>query len=294
MASAKILESAHSKSGAATASAERPVSTVKRRVDAIDLLRGIVMVLMLLDHTRDFVHREALDFDPTNLSKTNVLLFFTRWITHFCAPIFVFLAGTGAFLQAARGKNKAELSKFLITRGLWLVLLELTVIRVIVWFNVDFHFALQLQVIWAIGVSMIVLAALIHLPLRAIAAISITMIALHNTLDPIRVSPAQGAGAVGPGFWGSLWMVLHQPGVIFFTPTVHGLVLYPLIPWVAVLAAGYCFGAVYQWEPERRRQFLFRLGAGLLVGFVLLRGLNLYGDPARWSVQKNAVFTFLS
>jgi uncharacterized membrane protein len=294
MASAKILDSAPSSSGGATASEERPVSPVKQRVNAVDLLRGIVMVIMLLDHTRDFVHREALDFDPTNLSKTNVLLFFTRWITHFCAPIFVFLAGTGAFLQAARGKSKAELSKFLLTRGLWLVLLELTVIRVIVWFNVDFHFALQLQVIWAIGVSMIVLAGLIHLPLRAIAAIGIAMIALHNALDPIRITPAQGPGAVGPGFWGSVWMVLHQPGVIFFTPTVHGLVLYPLIPWIGVLAAGYCFGAVYQWEPDRRRRFLFKLGVGLLVGFVLLRGLNLYGDPARWSVQKNAVFTILS
>ena len=251
------------------------------------------MVIMLLDHTRDFVHRDALNFDPSDPTRTNVLLFFTRWVTHFCAPVFVFLAGTGAFLQGARGKSKTELSKFLITRGLWLILLEFTVIRVIVWFNVDFHFALMLQVIWVIGVSMVVLAALIHLPLRAIAAISIAMIALHHALDLIRVTPPS-PGAAGPGFWASVWMVFHQPGVIFFTPNIHGLVLYPLIPWIGVLAAGYCFGAVYQWEPERRRRFLLKLGGGMLIGFVLLRAINLYGDPSRWSAQKNAVFTALS
>jgi uncharacterized membrane protein len=266
---------------------------VKQRVNAVDLLRGVVMVFMLLDHTRDFVHRDALSFDPSDPARTNVLLFFTRWITHFCAPVFVFLAGTGAFLQGARGKSKAELSKFLVTRGLWLILLELTVIRVIVWFNVDFHFALMLQVIWVIGVSMIVLAGLIHLPLRVVAAASIAMIALHHALDLIRIAPPS-PGAAGPGFWASVWMVLHQPGVIFFTPAVHGLVLYPLIPWIGVLAAGYCFGAVYQWEPEQRRRFLLKLGGGMLIGFVLLRAINLYGDPSRWSVQKNVVFTALS
>lgn len=275
------------------ASAPGSVITLKQRVNAVDLLRGIVMVFMLLDHTRDFVHREALNFDPTDLTKTNTLLFFTRWITHFCAPIFVFLAGTGAFLHGARVKSKAGLSKFLITRGLWLILLEFTVIRVIVWFNVDFHFALMLQVIWAIGVSMIVLAGLIHLPLRAIAVFSIAMIALHNVLDLFRVSPP-APGTAGPGFWASVWMVLHQPGIIFFTPKIHGLVLYPLIPWIGVLAAGYCFGAVYQWEPERRRRFLLKLGSGLLVGFVLLRAINVYGDPSRWSVQENYIFTLLS
>lgn len=265
----------------------------KQRVDAVDLLRGIVMVIMLLDHTREFVHRDVLNFDPSDLSRTNTLLFFTRWITHFCAPVFVFLAGTGAFLQGVRGKSKAELSKFLVTRGFWLILLEVMLIRVIIWFNVDYHFALMLQVIWAIGVSMIVLAALIHLPLRAVAIISVAMIALHNLLDFIRIRPP-APGTAGPGFWASIWMVLHQPGIIFFTPTIYGLVLYPLIPWIGVLAAGYCFGAVYQWEPERRQRFLLKLGGGMLIGFVVIRAINLYGDPSRWSVQKNAVFTMLS
>jgi uncharacterized membrane protein len=259
------------------------------RMNSVDLLRGAVMALMLLDHTREFVHREVLNFDATDLGKTNVTLFFTRWVTHFCAPVFVFLAGTGAFLQLARGKSKSELSKFLIKRGLWLILLEFTLIRALVWFNLDFHFALELQVIWVIGVSMVALAALIRLPLRVVALLSVAMIALHNLLDSIRVDPMQGLG-----FRTDVWMALHQPGVIFFTPTVYALVLYPLIPWIGVLAAGYAFGAFYQLEEERRRRILFRLGVALLAGFVLLRGFNVYGDPSRWDMQKNSIFTILS
>src|SRR5215217_871130 len=130
-----------------------------RRVDSVDLLRGIVMVIMMLDHTRDFVHNAALQFDPTDLSRTNIALFFTRWITHFCAPVFVFLAGTGAYLQLARGKSKTQLSRFLVTRGLWLIFLELTVVKIGVFFNPDLRFLGFLQVIWVIGVSMIILAA---------------------------------------------------------------------------------------------------------------------------------------
>jgi uncharacterized membrane protein len=259
------------------------------RVNSVDLLRGVVMAFMLLDHTREFVHRDVLNFDATDLTRTNAPLFFTRWVTHFCAPVFVFLAGTGAFLRLARGKAKSELSGFLIKRGLWLILLEFTLIRVVVWFNVDFRFALELQVIWVIGVSMIALAALIHLPLRLIAAASVAMIALHNLLDVVRVDPMRG-----PGFRASIWMVLHQPGVIFFTPTVYGLVLYPLIPWIGVLAAGYAFGAFYRLEVERRRRILFKLGIALLAIFVLLRSVNIYGDPSRWGTQRNAVFTVLS
>jgi uncharacterized membrane protein len=282
---------AGTKSGldAGSSSGDTTVTPTTWRVNSVDLLRGVVMALMLLDHTREFVHRDVLNFEATDLTRTNVLLFFTRWITHFCAPIFVFLAGTGAFLQMARGKSKPELSKFLVKRGLWLILLELTLIRVVVWFNLDWRFALMLQVIWVIGVSMVALAALIHLPLRLIATASVAIIALHNLLDVIRVDPTQG-----PGFQVSVWMALHQPGVIFFTPTVHGLILYPLIPWIGVLVAGYTFGAFYQLEAERRRRILFKLGAALLLSFVLLRGLNIYGDPSRWSAQKNAIFTGLS
>lgn len=264
------------------------------RVNAVDLLRGVVMVIMLLDHTREFIHRDALNFDPGDLTKTNTLLFFTRWVTHFCAPVFVFLAGTGAFMQMLRGKSKPELSRFLVTRGLWLILLELTAIRILVWFNLDFHFAFMLQVIWVIGMSMILLAGLIYLPLRVVAIGSIVMIALHNLLDGIRVQGFPVPGNPLPGGWESAWMLLHQQGMVFLTPKVYGLILYPLIPWVAVLTAGYCFGAVYQWDVKPRRRFLFRLGAGLLTAFVVLRGLNVYGDPSQWSQQKNAWFTALS
>lgn len=264
------------------------------RVNAVDLLRGLVMVIMLLDHTREFSHREALNFDPSDFTRTNTLLFFTRWVTHFCAPTFVFLAGTSAYLQTLRGKSKPALARLLITRGLWLILLELTVIRVIVWLNVDFHFAFMLQVIWVIGVAMILLAGLIHLPLRTLTIGSVAVIALHNLLDPIRVQGFPAPNQPLPGGWASLWMLLHQQGLVFLTPKVYGLILYPLIPWVAVLSAGYCFGAVYQWEAARRRRFLVRLGAGLLLAFVVLRGINLYGDPSRWQVQKNAWFTVLS
>jgi uncharacterized membrane protein len=269
-------------------------TAVAPRVNAVDLLRGIVMVIMLLDHTREFTHRDFLNFDPADLTRTHTLLFFTRWVTHFCAPVFVFLAGTGAYLQLLRGKSKAELSRFLITRGLWLIVLELTIIRVIVWFNVDFRFAFMLQVIWVIGVAMILLAVLLYLPLRAVAIASLAVIALHNLLDGIRV---QGFSAPGQPLWGAgraVWLLLHQQGMVFLTPDVYGLILYPLIPWVAVLSAGYCFGAVYQWEAERRRRVLFKLGAGLLLAFVVLRAINVYGEPNRWTTQKNDWFTMLS
>jgi uncharacterized membrane protein len=284
-----ITSGTKSESKALPASGGPAPAATTWRVNSVDLLRGVVMVIMLLDHTREFVHRDILNFDATDLSRTNVLLFFTRWITHFCAPVFVFLAGTGAFLQMARGKNKSELSKFLIKRGLWLILLEFTLIRALVWFNIDFHFALELQVIWVIGVSMIALAALIRLPLRLIAVVSVALIALHNLLDAVRVSPTRPTG-----FLASVWLTLHQPGVIFFTPSVYGLALYPLIPWVAVLPAGYAFGAFYQLETERRRRILFKLGAALLLGFVLLRSANVYGDQSKWGMQKNAIFTVLS
>ena len=206
-----------------------------RRLNSVDLLRGIVMVIMLLDHTRDFFHRDALDFDPTDLTKTNTILFFTRWITHFCAPIFVFLAGTSSYLQTLSGKSKADLSAFLIKRGLWLILLEFTVIRTLIWFNFDYHLLATLQVIWAIGVSMIVLAGLIYLPLRVVAMGSVAIIALHNLLDGIQVNSWAAPDKPLPGFWGSVWILLHQQGVVYLTPKVYVLALYPLIPWVAVL-----------------------------------------------------------
>jgi len=209
-------------------------------VDSVDLLRGVIMVIMMLDHTRDFVHSQGQLFDPTDVSRTWPLLFFTRWITHFCAPSFVFLAGTGAYLQELRGKPKGELSRFLITRGLWLILLEFTVLRVIIFFNFDFPvFMGFLQVIWVIGWGMIVLAGVIYLPLRVIIGLSVAMIVLHNALDGIHATSWRGPGSPVPGFGASLWHVLHEPGILFpfGYPGPALLVLYPLIPWIGVMAA---------------------------------------------------------
>ena len=269
----------------------------RSRVDSVDLLRGVIMVIMMLDHTRDFVHFQAALFDPTDVSRTYPLLFFTRWITHYCAPLFVFLAGTGAYLQELRGKSKGELSRFLISRGVWLIVLELTVLRVIIFFNFDFAVSLGfLQVIWVIGWSMIVLSVLIYLPLPVIAGLGVAMIAAHNAFDGVHSLSWRGPGSPVPGFGASVWKVLHEPGIIFpfGYPGPALLVLYPLIPWIGVLASGYAFGAVYRLNETRRRQILFRLGGGITLGFIVLRAINIYGDPARWSAQTTAVKTALS
>jgi uncharacterized membrane protein len=278
--------------------AAHEVEPTRRRIDSIDLLRGIVMVIMMLDHTRDFIHRDVmLGWDPTDLSKTNVILFFTRWITHFCAPVFVFLAGTGMYLQFIRGKSKGALSRFLVTRGLWLIVLEFTWIRICVTFNVDYRFLGMMQVIWVIGVSMIIMAALIHLPLRLVGAFGILMIASHNLLDGIHFQGWQGAESAVPSYGAKLFMLLHQafeafPVVWWPSPVV--VVIYPLIPWVGVMAAGYAFGAVYQWDVQRRRQLLVRIGSAMIVLFIVLRAINHYADPSHWSRQNSIVFTILS
>ena len=274
-----------------------PVKPARTRIDSIDLLRGIVMVIMMLDHTRDFVHSAGFIFDPTDLTRTTPILFFTRWITHFCAPAFVFLAGTGAYLQLARGKTKGELSKFLVTRGLWLILLELTVVRLGVFFNLDYRFFGFLQVIWVIGISMIILAALIHLPLKVVAGFGIAMIALHNLLDGFRIQGWQGPGSPVPSVAAKLWIILHQPFQpfpILGFPSPVVVIIYPLIPWVGVMALGYALGSLYQKDSAQRRRWLLVTG-GVATGlFIVLRAINVYGDPSKWSSQKNAVFTLLS
>ena len=271
---------------------------IRSRIDSIDLLRGIVMVIMMLDHTRDFVHRYVFQgFEPTDLAHTSVKLFFTRWITHFCAPVFVFLAGTGAYLQVARGKSKRELSRFLLTRGLWLIVLEFTWVRIAVTFNVDYRFLGVMQVIWAIGVSMIVLAALIHLPIRVVAAFGIAMIALHNLLDRFHVQGWQGPASAVPSYAAKLFMILHQAFEafpVFGFPSPVVVVIYPLIPWIGVMAAGYGFGALYQLDPRQRRRLLLILGSAATVLFVVLRAINHYGDPSSWSRQSSFTFTVLS
>ncbi len=276
---------------------QEPIKPPRARIDSIDLLRGIVMVIMMLDHTRDFVHYGALQFDPLDLTQTNTVLFLTRWITHFCAPVFVFLAGTGACLQGARGKNKRELSHFLVTRGLWLIVLEFTVVRLVAFFNLDLRFLAFVQVIFVIGFSMIVLAALIHLPLKVIAGFGLAMIALHNLLDRYPATPWRGPQSPVPGWGAKLWMLLHQPGLFPIGPRFPSplfFVLYPLIPWIGVMAVGYAFGALYTKDAMFRRRWLLIIGGIATSLFILIRAVDKYGEPAQWSRQKNIVFTILS
>src|SRR5256886_14303113 len=259
-----------------------PTKPARRRIDLVDLLRGIVMVIMMLDHPRDFIHYGVLLFDPLDLSKTTTALFLTRWITHFCAPVFVFLAGTGAYLQFARGKSKSELSRFLITRGLWLIVLEFTVVRLGAFFNLNPAFLLFLQVIFVIGFSMIVLAALIHLPLKIISGFGLVMIALHNILDRFPVKPWQGPQSPVPSWGAKLWMLLHQPGIfpigpLFSRPLV--LVPDPLIPWIGVMAVGYAFGALYQKEARVRQRWLLIIGVVATWLFIFIRAVDRYGEP---------------
>ncbi len=243
------------------------------------------MIIMALDHVRDFLSRDALLFDPTDLTQTHGALFLTRWITHFCAPVFCFLAGTGAFLSLGRGKTKRDLSWFLLTRGLWLVLLELTVVQFSWTFRIDPH-ALGGAVIWALGWSMICLALLVHLPVWGVAGFGIAMIALHNSLDSI--SPEAF------GSWSWLWTVLHVPGLIRMSPTFSFGIAYPLIPWIGVMAAGYALGALLQRDRAERRRILLWLGLGVTAAFVIIRATNVYGDPRSWSVQQSTLFTFFS
>ncbi|WP_426689787.1 DUF1624 domain-containing protein [Rhodanobacter ginsengiterrae] len=252
------------------------------RIESVDLLRGIIIVIMALDHVHDFFG--ALDGSPTNLATTTAPLFLTRWITHFCAPVFFLLTGTGARLALGR-LSKSELSRFLLTRGLWLLFLEVVVMRFALQFNLDYRVTI-ITVLWALGWSMIVLAALIHLRDRVIVAFGIVLVAGHNLLDGI---PASTFGSLAP-----LWSVLHVPGFLINTPRYAVFIAYPLIPWLGVTALGYVLGQAWRWSDERRRTLLLRLGLGISVGFVLLRLLNAYGDPLAWSVQKSPLWTLLS
>jgi uncharacterized membrane protein len=255
------------------------------RLESLDLLRGLVMVVMALDHTRDYFHGASLaGLDPTDLARTTPWIFFTRFITHYCAPVFSFLAGAGVFL-AGRKKTKRELSWFLVTRGLWLVLLELTFVKWAWTFEYDLHRFWGI-VLWALGWSMVVLAGLIHLPFRVVAAIGLVLVFGHNALDGIQ--PADW------GSWGWLWQLLHVRGPVELAPGYTFRAGYSLLPWIGIMTSGYAFGALYQMEAGRRRRWLVGLGLGALALFAVLRGGNLYGDLRPWTPQPRTGFTFLS
>jgi uncharacterized membrane protein len=245
------------------------------------------MMLMAVDHIRDYVARSAQQFLPTDLTRTTPAIFFTRWITHFCAPVFMLTAGLGAYLWMTRGHHsKPDLSWLLISRGIWLIVLEVTILRLIFFSQMSFTAnPVILVILWAIGISMIALAGLIYLPMRVLAALSIATIALHNLLDHV------SALRFGRAAW--IWYVLHQQGVFVF----HGInfvTAYPVLPWIGVMAGGYCLGTIFEWDGHRRRSFLMRIGLALAAAFVVLRAVNIYGDPVRWSHHVGLAFTVMS
>jgi len=246
------------------------------RIASIDILRGLVMALMALDHTRNFF--SDYGFNPRDV--TEPALFLTRWITHFCAPTFILLTGLSAWLYG-RGKSTSELSRFLLTRGLWLILLE---------FGWSFDPGLPASVgggiIWVIGACMVLMAALVYLPRAGLVAFALVLISGHNLLDGVR--PEDLGAASG------LWHVLHQPGRIALGGGFTAYVLYPIVPWIGVMAAGYALGPVMARPPQERQRILFGLGVSITIGFFLLRASNLYGDPAPWTVQETALATALS
>ncbi|HEX8568341.1 MAG TPA: heparan-alpha-glucosaminide N-acetyltransferase domain-containing protein [Caulobacteraceae bacterium] len=252
----------------------------KARIRSIDILRGMVIVLMALDHVRDYFSYEMQLFDALDLERTYPALYATRWVTHFCAPVFVFLAGVSAFLQGQR-KTKAELSRFLLLRGLWLILLEFTLLSFGWSFETGFLF---LQVIWAIGVSMIALAALVWLPWQAVLAVGVAIVAGHNLLDPM--TPQQFGGLA------LLWTALHEGGLLGGRPP-EGLLAYPVLPWIGVIAAGYGAGRAFTLQDRARRRVLLRAGAGLVALFLLLRLTDAYGDPNAWEAQRNWARTLM-
>src|SRR5688572_27052453 len=237
---------------------------LKKRIESIDILRGIVMVIMALDHVRDYFHITANTDNPLNLDTTTPELYFTRWITHFCAPVFVFLSGTSAYLQNLR-KTKKELSAFLIKRGLWLIIVEIIIISFAWSFNPNYNFVF-LQVIWTIGISMVLLGLLIWLPFKIILAIGFLIVFGHNVFD-IRES-AQGFRG------GFIWDLLHSARFSFYPyAPKHGvLVAYPFLPWVGIMLLGYCAGTWYSpvVSALRRRKLLIGAGLALILFFVAL------------------------
>jgi uncharacterized membrane protein len=258
----------------------------KWRISSIDILRGLVMIIMALDHVRDFFHISAMVEDPTNLNTTTPTLFFTRWITHYCAPVFVFLSGTSAFLSGQK-KTKKELSSFLLKRGLFLMLLEIVVVNFLIVFDPFYRF-IGLQVIWVIGLSMVILSFLIYLPLRVLFIIGIVMVAGHNMLDGFNYNNMNEIP-----FWHAFF---HQQ---MFTSYAEGrffAVLYPLIPWPGVMLLGYCMGAWYvkEFDAAKRKRLLLGWGLTTIAAFFILRWVNVYGDLVPWSTQKDNTMTIIS
>lgn len=251
------------------------------RVDSVDVVRGTVMVVMALDHVRAFLGAQV---NPEDVTTASTALFLTRWITHFCAPTFVFLAGVGAYLRG-RTVRRSQLAWFLFTRGLWLLVLEFTLVNWGLTFSFAYRFVVG-QVIWAIGAAMVLLSVLVYLPAWVVGLIGIAIIAGHNLFDGVR-----GAEL---GSWGWLWDILHTRGGFELLPGRRFYVAYPILPWFGVLAAGYGAGLILDLPAARQRRTLLILGSGLTCAFLVLRFLHAYGDPRPWSSQPDDIRTVLS
>ncbi|MEO6229506.1 MAG: heparan-alpha-glucosaminide N-acetyltransferase domain-containing protein [Ferruginibacter sp.] len=241
-------------------------SLAKNRINSIDLLKGLVMIIMALDHTRDYFHAPAYIFDPADPTQTTLPIFFTRWITHFCAPAFSFLAGLSAFMVGKR-KTLQQLSSFLLTRGLWLIFIELTIVNFAWYFDIQFR-TFGLLVIWSLGVSMIVLSALVHLPKKFILLFSCLLIFGHNLLD--------GIHSTGGLFWG----IIHEQMFYKLSDHIQLLIGYPIVPWIAVMPLGYYVGSFYDqpFDSMRRRKIFNIIGIAAITLFIILRWTNVYGD----------------
>ncbi len=262
------------------------MSAGRNRLASIDMLRGFVMIIMVLDHVRDMVtHPHSTDYSAAvDYASSTAAWFFTRWITHICAPTFILLAGISAFLYGAvRRRSTGEAARFLATRGIWLIFIELTAVNFAWSFNV--RTMPFLQVIWAIGWSMIALAGLVWLPRTAIAAIGIVMIAAHNGVDSLQSLLSDASAA---------WMFLHIPGVLNINGTPAAFVVYPLVPWIGVMAIGYAIGPYFVGINPARAKRLLLIGTLLTLSFLLCRMMNLYGEPTPWAPQQSAMATIIS
>jgi len=264
-----------------------------KRIPSIDIARGFVMVIMALDHTRDLLHVHSLAQSPTNLATTTPILFFTRWITHLCAPSFVFLAGTSAALSQAASKNIPAARRFLLRRGIVLVLVEFTL--VIFGLSFDIHFRVLLfEVIATIGAGFILLSFLSRLPWKILAVLAFLLFFGHDLLPPPVMAAPGPAGSTGIDMAALVKSLLWSPGVFPLTPRLLFFVAYPILPWLGIMLAGFVTGRLFQQLEDQWKKLLLRLGLISLALFLLLRWFNLYGEPSHWTAQKNPVFTVLS
>lgn len=267
------------------------LSIAKGRVQSIDVLRGIVMIIMALDHVRDFFHEGAFTADPLAPATSTIPLYFTRWITHFCAPTFVFLAGTSGYLQGLK-KSKGELSKFLITRGLWLIVVEWLIVSLALTFDPGYHM-IPFQVIWAIGICMVVLGIVVWLPYPVIFALGALIVLGHNLLDYVEAENAKQG--VANGFWLDM---LHAARFSFYpyAPGHNIVIVYPFMAWTGIMMLGYCAGRLFEAtvEAKKRKKTLITTGSALIVFFIVIRLINGYGDPSPWRDFPSTLSDFFS